>query len=60
MFDVNGRRAIVTGGARGFGREFARRLLQKGCKVCISDVDIKTGEETKSELQREFGLSDNG
>jgi hypothetical protein len=28
MFDVSGRRAVITGGAQGFGRQFARRLLQ--------------------------------
>ena len=59
MYEVKGRRAIITGGAQGFGKEFARRLLQKGCLVCISDVDDATGLDTKSQFQKQFGLTDN-
>ena len=32
MFDVSDRVAIVTGGARGFGKEFGIRLLRAGAK----------------------------
>ncbi len=32
-FEVGGRTALVTGAARGFGREFAERLLGAGAKV---------------------------
>ncbi len=32
-FEVGGRTALVTGAARGFGREFAERLLRAGAKV---------------------------
>jgi NAD(P)-dependent dehydrogenase (short-subunit alcohol dehydrogenase family) len=60
MYDVKGGRAIITGGAQGFGKEFARRLLQEGCKVCISDVDVSTGKDTKSEFQKQFGLAEDG
>ena len=34
--------------------------LQEKCRVCLSDVDIATGLETKSQFQRQFGLDDNG
>ena len=54
-YDVNKKIAIITGSARGFGKEFAIRLLQKGAKVCISDVDEKAGEETKTELGERYG-----
>ena len=43
MFELTGRRLIITGAAQGFGKEFARRLLQENCSVCISDIDIDTG-----------------
>ena len=59
MFDVSGKRAIITGGAQGFGRQFARRLLQKGCKVCITDIDENKGLNTKKEFQEQFGIKDN-
>ena len=60
MYDVKGRRAIITGSAQGFGKEFARRLLQDGCKVCLSDVDEIKGLETKATFQKNFGLGDDG
>ena len=60
MFELRGCRVIITGGAQGFGKEFASRLLQEGCLVCISDVDTATGLESKSQFQRQFGLNDNG
>ena len=60
MYDVNGSRAIITGSAQGLGKEFAKRLLQDGCKVCISDVDEVKGLETKLQFQKQFGLGDDG
>ena len=60
MYDVNGSRAIITGSAQGLGKEFAKRLLQDGCKVCLSDVDEVKGLETKLQFQKQFGLGDDG
>ena len=59
MFELTGRRVIITGAAQGFGKEFARRLLQENCLVCISDVDVNTGIKTKATFQKEFGLGEN-
>jgi NAD(P)-dependent dehydrogenase (short-subunit alcohol dehydrogenase family) len=59
MFELTGRRVIITGAAQGFGKEFARRLLQENCSVCISDINIDTGTKTKSEFQKEFKLTEN-
>ena len=59
MFELTGRRVIITGAAQGFGKEFARRLLQENCHVCISDVDVTTGTKTKATFQKEFGLEEN-
>ena len=47
--------AIITGSAQGFGKEFAVRLLQKGGKVCISDVNVELGLQTLKELQETYG-----
>jgi len=54
-YEVKDKIAIVTGSARGFGKEFAIRLLKNGAKVCISDVDETGGEETKKELSERYG-----
>ena len=37
--DLSGRRALVTGGAGGMGREIARALSAAGASVVIADVD---------------------
>jgi NAD(P)-dependent dehydrogenase (short-subunit alcohol dehydrogenase family) len=39
QYDLKGRRAIVTGGAQGFGRAIAERLLQSGARVSLWDRD---------------------
>ena len=54
-FAIQDHVAIITGSAQGFGKEFAIRLLEKGAKVCISDVDENAGEETKKELSERYG-----
>ena len=60
MYEVNGSRAIITGSAQGFGKEFAKRLLENGCKVCLTDINEVKGLETKDQFQKEFKLDDNG
>ena len=52
---VKNKVAIVTGSAKGFGKEFAVRLLKNGAKVCLSDVDEHIGDETRKELQLKYG-----
>ncbi len=37
--DLNGRTAFVTGGASGFGLEFARAFLGQGMKVALADIE---------------------
>jgi NAD(P)-dependent dehydrogenase (short-subunit alcohol dehydrogenase family) len=45
-----GRRALVTGGASGFGREIATRLAAEGCAVAVLDVDGERADEVAAEL----------
>ena len=54
-FRAKGEVAIVTGSAQGFGKEFAKRLLQQEARVCLSDVNAEEGEKTLTELQRQYG-----
>ena len=58
MFDVKNCRVIITGAAQGLGKEFAKRLLQKNCKICLSDINEIKGLETKAEFQKIFDLDD--
>jgi len=52
---VQGRIVVITGSAQGLGKAFARRLLEGGARVCISDIREEVGEQTCAELGKEFG-----
>jgi NAD(P)-dependent dehydrogenase (short-subunit alcohol dehydrogenase family) len=49
------RTAVITGGAVGFGRAFARALAADGASVVIADVDVETAEHTAAELNSAGG-----
>jgi NAD(P)-dependent dehydrogenase (short-subunit alcohol dehydrogenase family) len=44
--DLNGRCAVVTGGAQGFGRAITERFVASGAKVAIWDHDKTLAENT--------------
>jgi NAD(P)-dependent dehydrogenase (short-subunit alcohol dehydrogenase family) len=48
--DLDGRVAIVTGGARGIGRAITTRFLEQGATVVIADRDLANAEATAGEL----------
>ena len=47
---LNGRKVLVTGGARGLGEAFARALVTAGAHVVISDVLHERGQALAAEL----------
>lgn len=49
---LEGKVAVVTGGARGIGLAIARGLADEGARVCIADID-KVAREAARELGRE-------
>jgi 3(or 17)beta-hydroxysteroid dehydrogenase len=55
MRRVEGKVAIVTGAASGFGRETALLLANEGAKVVIADLNELKGEEVVEEIRREGG-----
>lgn len=48
--DLAGRRAIVTGGARGIGRATAVALARQGASVVVTDVDRDAGGAVAAEI----------
>ncbi|MEZ5170022.1 MAG: glucose 1-dehydrogenase [Acidimicrobiia bacterium] len=46
MADINGRVAIVTGAARGIGREYAQALAAAGACVVVADRELDGAAET--------------
>ncbi|MFE7412024.1 SDR family NAD(P)-dependent oxidoreductase [Streptomyces laurentii] len=46
MITLDGKRAIVTGGATGIGRATARVLTELGARVVIADIDTDGGQQT--------------
>ena len=48
--DVKGLAAVVTGGASGFGRATATKLVEAGAKVALLDRNIELARETAAAL----------
>jgi len=48
--DLDGRCAVVTGGAQGFGRAITERFVASGAKVAIWDFDSALAEKTAKEI----------
>lgn len=54
MGRVDGRIAIVTGGAKGIGKASARMLAEEGAAVAVTDIDETAGRDTVA------GIVENG
>lgn len=55
QFSVEGRSALVTGGASGLGLAYVEVLAENGAKVTLADIDIESAEREASRL-RGLGL----
>jgi NAD(P)-dependent dehydrogenase (short-subunit alcohol dehydrogenase family) len=53
--DLQGRRAIVTGGASGIGLETARALATAGAQVFLAVRSIEAGETAAADIRRTSG-----
>ena len=53
--DLQGKRAVVTGGSRGIGKAIARQLAFEGCDVAITARTIADLESTAAALSEETG-----
>ena len=55
LFDLTGRVALVTGGARGLGEASSRALARLGAVVVLSDIDAEAASATADRLATETG-----
>jgi 3alpha(or 20beta)-hydroxysteroid dehydrogenase len=51
VYDLTGRKALVTGGGRGLGASMAEALAAAGAAVVIGDIQEDTGKETAGKLK---------
>lgn len=47
---LDGKVAIITGGAKGMGEFHTRKLAEEGAKVVIGDLDVENGEKLAKEI----------
>jgi NAD(P)-dependent dehydrogenase (short-subunit alcohol dehydrogenase family) len=55
---LDGRVAIVTGGARGIGLETAKALKENGAKIVLVDINSEAVEKAAKELEADFECAD--
>ena len=55
LYSLNGRRAVVTGGAKGIGAASAARLAEAGAEVLVADLDESGAATMAAELSARHG-----
>ena len=58
VYDLNGRKALVTGGARGLGEGMAQALARAGAAVVVGDIREDLGKECADALRASGAAAD--
>lgn len=57
MKRVEGKIAIVTGGASGIGKASCQILAKEGAQVAVTDIDDEKGQEVVQEIEKSGGIA---
>lgn len=57
MQDLQGRIALITGGASGVGKAIGARLVREGCRVILCDIDQGKLDVAVADIGAEAGLA---
>jgi 3-hydroxybutyrate dehydrogenase len=58
MGTLAGKAAIVTGAGSGIGRAIALALAREGARICVADIDERSGQDTAGEIARAAGSAE--
>jgi len=56
MFSLQGKKTIVTGGARGIGKTVAQDMAKMGTDIAIIDLLGKEGKATAEQIAKDYGV----
>jgi len=55
MKKLEGRVALITGGAQGIGKKIAQRFISEGANIAVCDVKLNEAQSTAAELSSDGG-----
>lgn len=57
LVSLNGRAALVTGGAQGLGRAIAERLAEAGANIALADLNIDVAQDAAEAISARHGIT---